>query len=143
MNLCCAAPTVENPLPKKRCCPVNGREYREVSARTIAHHIREAWNWQPTAQQYFFCDDPACDVVYFGDDGSTILKSALRSHPGVKDTADDALLCHCFGISRKDFRNDPSIRDYVLAQTKAGLCSCDTSNPSGRCCLADFPKSGA
>jgi hypothetical protein len=28
----------------------------------------------------------------------------------------------------------------VMAQTKAGLCSCDTSNPSGRCCLKDFPK---
>jgi len=49
-------------------------------------------------------------------------------------------VCYCFGVSRSDFRNDPATKDYVIAQTKAGLCSCDTSNPSGRCCLKDFPS---
>ena len=112
----------------------------EVSARTIAHHIKEAWVWQQTAERYFFCDDPLCEVVYFGDDGSTILKSQLRTRVGLKDTSDDSLLCYCFGVSKRDFHNDSSTRDFVVAQTKAGQCSCDTSNPSGRCCLKDFPK---
>jgi len=37
---------------------------------------------------------------------------------------------------------DPGIRDFVVAQTRLGLCACDTRNPSGRCCLIDFPRDG-
>lgn len=99
-------------------------------------------NWRQTANRYFFCDDTACDVVYFGDDGSTLLKSQLRTQVGLKEASGDAPLCYCFGISKRDFANDPATRDFVVAQTKAGRCSCETSNPSGRCCLKDFPTPG-
>jgi hypothetical protein len=108
--------------------------------RTISHHIREPWAWVPTAARYFFCKDPECEVVYFGDDGSTISKSQLRTPLGVKERADDSLLCHCFGVRKIDAQLDSSIRDFVAAKTKAGMCSCETSNPSGQCCLADFPR---
>jgi len=94
----------------------------------------------PGAARYFFCEDPACDVVYFGDDGSTLSKSRLRTRVGVKEGAGDSLLCYCFGVSYADYRSNPAVKDYVIAQTKAGLCSCDIRNPSGRCCLKDFPK---
>ncbi len=113
-----------------------------MSVRTIAHHIKESWGWVPTAERYYFCDDAECDVAYFGGDDSVILKSQLRTRIGVKEQADDALLCYCFGISKADFERNPATKDFVMAQTKTGLCSCDTSNPSGRCCLKDFPKSG-
>lgn len=142
MSECCSASGCNNAHSKRQCCPVNGHECAGVGARTIAHHIKEAWRWQPTAKRYFFCDDPTCELVYFGDDGSTILKSQLRMPPGVKETSDDRLLCYCYGITKRDFLNNPATRDFVVAQTKAGQCSCDTSNPSGRCCLKDFPKSG-
>ena len=49
------------------------------------------------------------------------------------------MLCYCFGVSRADFDRNPGTKDFVTAQTKAGLCACETSNPSGRCCLKDFP----
>ena len=140
MSNCCSSSNCEKTLPKKHRCPANGNEYSEVSARTIAHHIHDAWSWQPTSKRYFFCDDPACDVVYFGDDGSTILKSQLRTRVGVKELSNDTLLCYCFGITKGDFLANPTTKDFVIAQTKARLCSCDTSNPSGRCCLKDFPK---
>jgi hypothetical protein len=58
-----------------------------------------------------------------------------QTHPNHGD-----LLCYCFGISREDFKRDPGLRDFVVAKTKAGECSCETKNPSGRCCLKDFPK---
>lgn len=140
MSNCCSSSSCETTHPKKHRCPANGSEYSEVSARTIAHHIRDALRWRPTANRYFFCDDPACDVVYLGDDGSTILKSQLRTRVGVKELSNDELLCYCFGITRGDFIANPANRDFVMAQTKARLCSCDTSNPSGRCCLKDFAK---
>lgn len=140
MSDCCASSGCENNHPKKHRCPVNGQEYSEVAVRTIAHHIMESWNWVATAKRYYFCDDPECDVVYFGDDGSTILKSQIRTHIGVKEKTDDSLLCYCFGVSKADFQRHPAIKNFVIAQTKAGQCSCETSNPSGRCCLIDFQK---
>jgi len=141
MSDCCSSIGPDGAHPKKQRCPVNGHEYSEVSVRTIAHHIKEAWGWQPTGSRYFFCDDPVCEVVYFGDDGSTILKSQLRTTVGVKEKSDDTLLCYCFGVTQRDFLNNPATRNFVVAQTKVGQCSCNTSNPSGRCCLKDFPKS--
>jgi hypothetical protein len=127
-------------LPGRHRCPVNGRDYPEVSARTVACHVAEGVVWRHGARHYFFCEDPACEVVYFGDDGSTILKTQLRTRVGLKEDTPDSLLCYCFGISREDFRRDPSRREFVVAKTRAGLCSCETRNPSGRCCLKDFPK---
>lgn len=140
MSECCSSIGCYDAHGKKQRCPVNGHAYSEVSARTIAHHIKVAWDWRPTAQRYFFCDDPFCEVVYFGDDGSTILKSRLRTTVGMHGISDEGLLCYCFGVTKRDFLGNPTIRDFVVAQTQAGQCSCETSNPSGRCCLKDFPK---
>ena len=140
MSDCCSSSNCDTKHPKKHRCPVNGRDYSEVSVRTIAHHVKDAWTWQPTGHRYFFCDDPACDVVYFGDDGSTIPKSRLRTRVGIKESSDTSLLCYCFGVTKADFAVNPATKDFVVAQTEAGQCSCDTSNPSGRCCLKDFDK---
>lgn len=140
MANCCSSTDCSDIHPNKNRCPVNRHVSSEVSTKTITHHFKDAWTWVQTAKRYFFCDDPSCDVVYFGDDGSRIFKSQLRTSIGIKETSDDALLCYCFRISRRDFANTPATRDFVVAQTKEGRCSCDTSNPSGRCCLKDFPK---
>lgn len=139
---CCSSSESKAPHPIKHRCPVNGVEYAEVQARAIALHIKHSWNWLGHGRRYFFCDDPGCDAVYFGDDDSVIPKSQLRTRVGVKDAADDALVCYCFGVTREDARSDSGIRNFVVAQTKLGLCSCDTRNPSGRCCLMDFPRNG-
>ncbi len=139
---CCSPGTGTN-RAKKHQCPVNGIEYAAVSEKTILHHIQRPWEWQARSESYYFCDDPKCDVVYFGDQGTIISKSQLRYPVGIKDTSDDATLCYCFGISREAHSQDPTLKDYVIQQTRLGLCSCETSNPSGRCCLKDFPQEGA
>lgn len=140
MNDCCSSVGCAPRHPAKAICPGNGRECAEVPARTIVHHLKTPWAWQARATRYYFCADPGCDIVYFGDDGTTIGRSGLRTRVGQKEQADDALLCYCFGVRWADFRAAPAIRDFVVAQTRAGACSCETHNPSGRCCLKDFPK---
>lgn len=137
MSACCS-PTA--PHPNKHRCPRNGIEYAEVFAHTIRHHLAQPELWQDHGRRYFFCDDPGCDVVYFGDDGSVILKSQLRTTVGVKEADDDSPLCYCFDITRAAALADPALKDSVVEKTRRGLCSCETSNPSGRCCLKDFPK---
>ncbi len=126
MSDCCT------PHPNKRRCPGNGLECAEVSARTILHHIKSPWLWHDTGQRYFYCGDPDCDIVYFGEDGAVIRTAELRN------PAKGELLCYCFGVTHADALN--GVRDFVLEKTGLKLCSCETSNPSGRCCLKDFPR---
>jgi hypothetical protein len=141
MSSCCLSSRSNSAHPNRGRCPVNGLEYPGVSVRTITHHINYPWAWAPSAGHYYFCDAPDCDVAYFGDDNSVVLKSQLRTRIGVKERADYDLLCYCFGVRRTDFERDPATREFVIAKTKIGACSCETSNPSGRCCLQDFPRS--
>jgi hypothetical protein len=96
-------------------------------------------------QQYYFCDSPLCDVVYFGEDGSVYTIDDLRGAIGQKQTPQNAahnekVICYCFDVTLADAENDPAAKAFVIQQTKDGGCSCETSNPSGRCCLKDFPK---
>ena len=139
MSNCCSSFNSGSVNPNTGRCPANGLEYSEVSVRTITHHIKESWAWAPSAKHYYICDAPDCDVAYFGDDSSVVLKSQLRTRIGAKEQTKHDLLCYCFGVSRGDFERDPTTRAFVIAQTKVGACSCETSNPSGRCCLKDFP----
>ena len=139
MNHCCSTPREDTIAPSRRRCPVNGLEYSNVPVKTLLHHIRKPWMWNSKVQGYYFCDDPECDVVYFGQDGSQIRRADLRTPVGVKEDSPDAMVCYCFGVSRSEALQLPATREYVIRNTREGLCSCETSNPSGRCCLKDLP----
>jgi len=140
MNDCCSSNSCKTSRSIRHQCPANGIEYRDVSARTIAHHVKQPWLWNIHDQVFFYCEDPECEVVYFADDDSVILKSQLRTEMGIKTKSRSALLCYCFGVTKIDAQQNPKIKNFVTDQTKKGICSCETSNPSGRCCLKDFSR---
>ena len=123
---------------RKHICPVNGKSYSQVSTRTIMHHISEPWSHELSDTPYYFCSDPDCEVAYFGLNNSIINKTQLRTKIGIKEKQLNTLLCYCFGVTKKQAQENPSIKAYVLEQTKNHTCSCETSNPSGKCCLKDF-----
>jgi hypothetical protein len=120
---------------------VNGKEYKGVSRKTILHQIKTPWLWNSRQQNYYFCEDPECDVVYFGQDDSVIRKSELRMKVGIKEKSDDALVCYCFGVTAQDAATIPEVKAFVMGETKGHVCECEARNPSGKCCLKDFPKS--
>ncbi len=125
----------------KRRCPVNGKEYAAISTTTVKHHIHEPWKWQKKWEQgYYFCSDPECNVVYFGEDDSVIDKSALRTCVGTKERSGQALLCYCFGVTMDEAVGNPDVKAFVIQETRGQTCACEICNPSGRCCLRDFPK---
>ena len=140
MSSCCHSEGINESPSHTHMCPVNGQEYRSVSLKTIFHHIKSPWEGMVKEQGYFFCDDPDCEVVYFGEDDSVINESELRTVVGIKARQPDALTCYCFGVSNLEAQQHPAIRDFIVDKTKAGFCSCDTRNPSGHCCLKDFPE---
>ena len=141
MSDCCSTARKTEKPSRTHGCPVNGQKYTQVSIRTMLHHISSPWEWNEKEQGYYFCDDPNCDVVYFGEDDSVITKAEIRTVVGIKDDSPDALSCYCFGVSSSEVKRHPDIRDFIIDKTQAGVCSCDTRNPSGRCCLKDLPES--
>ncbi len=144
MNNCCgnskSPDKLKKSLPRKFACPLNARQYSEVARKTILQHIHQPWQHTLDAEKYYFCDDPDCDVVYFGLDGSTICKEQLRTRVGIKEQDANAPVCYCFGVSKALASKDHQIREFVIRQTQTHHCACDIRNPSGRCCLKDFPK---
>lgn len=139
MSDCCPTACGHNGTHNTHPCPVNGKEYKGVSVKTVLHHIKAPWVWRGDHQKYYFCDDPECDVVYYGQDDTIIKKSELRTTVGIKEKSDEALVCYCFGITAQEAATNPLARAFVIKETKEHVCECETRNPSGRCCLKDFP----
>jgi hypothetical protein len=139
MNDCCTNDVTSVNNPKSHTCPVNGKAYSTVKRKTILHHLKQPWNKSLTEQGYYFCSDPTCNVVYFGMDNTIINADSLRTNVWQKSALEDQPFCYCFGVTKKLAQADKNIKKFVLEQTKTASCSCETSNPSGRCCLKDFP----
>ena len=138
MSECCNKSWAHQ-YPTKYHCPVNGKEYGAVALKTILHNIKNPWAANLTDQGYYFCTDPSCQVVYFGQDGAMISVSQMRTEVWQKQSQPDSTVCYCFGVSMQQ-AGVQAIKDFVIQKTKESLCACEIANPSGRCCLKDFPK---
>ena len=139
----CSSTNTYNGTPKHAVCPLNGQAYSQVSHRTVLHHVAKPWQRELTSHAYYFCDDPDCEVVYFGDDQQLIRQSELRLSIGQKSRSPDRHICYCFDIRLTDLlpeNNAVKLKSFVADKTRSSTCDCEIRNPSGRCCLKDFPK---
>ena len=128
MSTCCLC----SASAKKQACPCCEHLSQQVNLKTVLQHIKQAWTWTAPDSQLYHCGNQNCELVYFQNQQALFYQKDLRTQP---------MLCYCFGISHHALTQDPSIKDFVLTQTKQKRCSCDSHNPSGRCCLSQFPKS--
>jgi len=140
MSDCCSSENQESSKNIKLECPKCGQKCLTVSLRTILHHISQSWQQTLSEQSYFYCRNTECDAVYFSDDNDVIAKSEVRTSIGIKDGSDEDLICYCFGVTKAEAMVNKDAKEFVVRMTKDSMCSCDTANPSGRCCLRDFPK---
>jgi len=139
----CSPSKTCNGTPNQTTCPLNGQTYSQVSLRTVLHHVLKPWQRELSSQAYYFCDDPDCDVVYFGENQQLIRQNELRLPIGQKSRASDRHICYCFDICMTDLLAEDDktkLRSFVVAQTRTSTCDCEIRNPSGRCCLKDFPR---
>jgi hypothetical protein len=140
MTQCCAT---NDRLPPKATCPVNGQRYAQVRRRTVLHQVRQPWRRALTATHYYFCDDPSCEVVYFGDNQQIFLQHDVRQTVSQKSTAPDKPVCYCFDIRLTDLQTEGDkirLKTFVTEQTRSSACDCEIRNPVGKCCLRDFPN---
>lgn len=126
-------------MATKQTCPQCTVLAASVTTQTIQHQLKQPWHWQADKADYFFCTSPSCHLVYFSAASDRIDADALRQKVGVKSNDNSALLCYCFDVSRADAKHNPDAKAYVMRQTKQKLCACHVRNPSGKCCLKDFP----
>jgi len=128
-------------VAKKRACPRCTKNGTLLPTSTIYHHLKQSWLWQTQGGNYYFCESFDCEVVYFNDENSKLIKqSKLRTSVGVKTQKPNDLICYCYGVDLQAARENSNIKSFVMEMTKHGSCACETRNPSGRCCLKDFPK---
>ena len=149
MSDCCSSQnnddtsSISHTARKRYQCPLNNKEYQQVSYDTVIQHIKKPWDSNLLEQQYYFCTDPECEVVYFGEDDKTIKQAEMRTKVGIKTSEDvNSLICYCFDISKAEARLNKDLKQFVTDLTKKKYCSCESKNPSGRCCLKDFKKLG-
>ncbi len=137
MSDCCSQAS-KTEHPKRLKCPVSGKECAAVGVKTLLHHLKRPWHQNLKEQEYYYCSDPNCDVIYFGQNTTICTQQALRTTVGLKLAGGDRVLCYCFDIKASDYEKDRTLKAFVLEQTKSGSCACDIQNPSGKCCLKDF-----
>lgn len=93
---------------------------------------------------YYFCPEPACDVVYFSRQGECYSKDDLRITVWQKEPAGKRQLCYCFGENEQTIAAEiattgtSNALDRVKEHVRSGRCACDIRNPSGICCLVDL-----
>ena len=125
---------------KRRPCPSCANSANRVPEKTILHHLKVPWKLDLGRDPLYFCDKTACDFVYFSSAGRKYGKDEVRTEIGQKRREDSSSLCYCFDVSYGQALRDPGLKDFVIKKTSSGECACEVRNPSGRCCLADFPK---
>lgn len=133
----CCGSTENNSYSKKLECPICGNRSSKVTQKTILHNVLKPWDIELIEQGYYFCETENCDVVYFGQDSNVIKKSRLRMN--VKENKATSILCYCFGVTYSEAMNQ-QVLEFVIEKTKEKKCDCEIRNPSGKCCLKNFPK---
>ncbi|MBI2932794.1 MAG: cation transporter [Planctomycetes bacterium] len=127
-------------------CPVAGKPGRRVPEVTLRSLIRSDRLSEVEGREWFYCDLPDCDVVYFASDGRTVLKNDIQVRVGAKEKTSPRMVCYCFGHTAESIREEiertsqSSVAASIAAKVKAGECSCETMNPKGTCCLGDVNK---
>ncbi len=124
-------------------CPVCRREGLLVEKITVANHAKESC-WPLGEEQYFHCDNPDCEVVYFTESGSRTLKRRdVKTRVTFKERTSPRPLCYCKQVTEEDviraIENGATTFDEVKRATGiGGGGQCKITNPAGRCCSRNY-----
>ena len=146
MSDCCSSKATSE-APPVAVCPADGARSKQVDLLTVKSLVRKLPQGMPNTQ-YYFCEAPGCDVVYFALDpqAPAFRRADLLVRVGVKETADPIPVCYCFGFTRADIYDEiaetgrSTVAERITAEVKAGNCACEVKNPSGKCCLGSVRR---
>ncbi|WP_135256732.1 copper chaperone Copz family protein [Thermus caldilimi] len=118
-------------------CPQNGKVGLEVPLKTVKNFLTgKALARMDPASPHYLCQDPACPVVYYGQEG-VFLREEVRFPIYDKGAS---LVCYCFDWTREGLAEALRQGQDPVAQVEEGVrtkrCACDQRNPRGRCCFS-------
>ena len=137
---CCTPPAGHRSVA---LCPESGSVGTRVARRTVQALVIGASLQRLRSEEYRFCPDPTCDVVYFDDEGSRFTTADLRVPVWQKSVFGAGEICYCFGESEASIRAEVEAAgtsgavDRIRRHIAANHCACDIRNPRGACCLGD------
>lgn len=134
---CCTQPNSNSTTSN---CPVNGQQGKAVKLITLKSLLvpSQLAELDPN-QDYYFCKDAECDVVYFSQ-AQRFTKQHLKVKVYQKETSQDVPVCYCFGWTPKQLSaldNANTVSASISEHIKAGRCGCEVNNPQGSCCLGN------
>jgi len=141
---CCEVPAGEV-APDCKECGNKGKSVKETTLRSLVkeRNLGEIKSFDG----FYFCETPSCKVVYFNNKQQIYLyKEDVKVRVGIKETEDPVPVCYCFGWTQEKIFNQikqlgsSTAVQEISAKVKAGKCTCDINNPSGKCCLGQVNK---
>lgn len=143
----CCTPVIKQEIDDSTVnlsCPECATEGKSIDTQTVKSLLAVSLeNIRP--QEYRFCTNEDCPVVYFTMDGEQVIhENDLRERVYQKAAGDENVkVCYCFRVSPADMRiefnetGSSTVVDRVKAGVKAGQCACKIRNPQGSCCLGN------
>src|SRR2546427_4313661 len=86
-------------LDAKLCCPCCGLPGQAVALQTLKHQVKPEHLETVETGSFKFCRTATCDVVYFKERGTVVIKADARVRVGIKETEDPVPICYCFGFT--------------------------------------------
>ncbi len=140
-NSCCTPKSSD-----KSECPICHAQSKSVLSKTLEHLLTDkAKATLLSLDGFYYCKSHSCEVVYFKDD--TILSQKdVRVVVGHKKEASPETVCYCFKWTKQMIKiqlqeeEKSTVTEDIKYKMNTIGCSCETLNPSGRCCLSDVGK---
>ena len=146
MDECCGGDS-SSKVAAKMACPECSVLQKSVSYQTVVHHTHHPYNQElDEVGNYYFCQNSCCNVIYFDSNEAFLSIEKVRGPIGQKMDIPSRPVCYCFDVTEeqvlKELARDgvSKTKEFVKALTSGKLCACEIRNPSGRCCLVDFPS---
>lgn len=147
MSDCCSTNAGADSTPTAMACPGDGACSKQVDILTVKSLVRKLPLGMPNSQ-YYFCDSPGCEVVYFPFEakGPVFRREDLLVRVGAKEKKEPIPICYCFGFARQDIWDEirttgkSTVAQRIASEIKADRCACEVRNPSGKCCLGEVIK---
>ncbi len=137
---CSSTPKAEHTCPH---CKEAGLKISEVTlkAQLKKEHYSELKN---EANNFNFCKNPACDTVYYSNDGSeSYNQSQVKSKITVKNDDPKTPLCYCKKLLKRDVikmieDGEENISTKIKTKISEGKTFCEKANPKGSCCTSEI-----
>lgn len=138
--------------PPQKCgpakCPECGELGKTVQRITLGALLKPEKRPQiPCQEEFCFCRNTTCDVVYFISDRALFRKNDLNIFVGLKEPQNPKVpVCYCFGWTPEKIQAEikttgkSTVIEQIKAQVQAGNCYCEITNPQGSCCLGNVSK---